>query len=92
VRSPKGDRASGWSAWASVQLNPQWALFARHDRADTSELLDPARRERYTNFGLEWNVNRSLQLAAVYKRERLANASRALASSNEVGVWAQIAY
>lgn len=41
VRSPRGDRASGWSAWASVVLDPRWAVFARYDRADTSASLDP---------------------------------------------------
>lgn len=92
VRSPQGDRASGWSVWASMKLAPQWSLFARHDRADTSERLDPARRDRYTDVGVEWSLNRSLQLAAACKRERLANRTRALAASNEVGVWAQLAY
>lgn len=92
VRSPQGDRASGWSVWASMKVAPQWSLFARHDRADTSERLDPARRDRYTDVGVEWSVNRSLQLAAAYKRERLANPTRELASANEVGVWAQIAF
>lgn len=92
VRSPQGDHARGWSVWASVKVAPRWALFARHDRADTSERLDPARRERYTDAGVEWEVNRSVQVAAAYKHERLANPSRELTASNEVGLWAQIAY
>lgn len=90
VRSPQGDRASGWSLWASLKLNPQWAVFTRHDQADTSEWLDPARHDRYTNLGLEWAVSRNLRVAAVYKHERVANASRTFRAFNEVGLWAQI--
>jgi hypothetical protein len=92
VRSPERDRARGWSVWASWKLTPQWALFARHDQADTSERLDPARRDRYSNAGVEWSPNRSLRLAAAYKHERLANQTSELSSSNELGVWAQIAF
>jgi hypothetical protein len=92
LRSPRSDRASGWSAWASMQLTAQWAVFARHDRADTSELIDPARHERYDNLGLEWSISRQVQLAAVYKHERLSNLTQRLASSNELGLWAQIGF
>jgi hypothetical protein len=92
VRSPKGDRASGWSAWASVALDPRWSVFARYDRAATSTSLDPSRRERYANLGVACNVSRQLQVAAVYKRERLSHDRLALASSNELGVYAQIRF
>lgn len=92
VRSTNNDRASGWSAWASMQLSPQWAAFVRHDQTDTSELLDPTRHDRYSNLGLEYRVNRNLQIAAVYKRERLANISKSLTASNEAGLWAQISF
>lgn len=92
VRSVANDRASGWSVWASMQLAPQWSVFARHDQADTSELLDPARHERYNNLGVEYRINRNLQIAAVYKHERLANSSTLLSASNEAGLWAQISF
>lgn len=42
-------------------------------------------------LGVEWIINRSLQLAAAYKRERLADVSCALTSSNRRGVCAPIA-
>lgn len=92
VRSPKGNRASGWSAWSSAQLAPHWAVFVRHDQADTSEVLDPTRHDRYENLGVEWNIARKLQMAAVYKRERLSRLGMGLATFNELGLWAQIGF
>ncbi len=92
VLSATRDRASGWSLWASLQLAPRWSVFARHDQADTSEVQDPARHDRYSNVGLEWAVNRNLRVAAVYKHERLKNLTSALSASNEAGLWAQISF
>jgi len=37
-------------------------------------------------------VSRQVQLAAVYKRERISHEHLALSSSNELGVYAQIGF
>lgn len=92
VRSPRSDRASGWSAWASVALAPRWAVFARHDQTRTSEWLDPSQRDRYEQLGLEWSVSQQCKLAMVYKHERRADANGTLTAANELGLWAQIGY
>lgn len=92
VRSLRGDRASGWSAWASVQMTPKWALFVRHDQADTSEQLDSSQHDRYENFGVEWSVINHLQIAAVYKHERLRHRRADIAAANELGLWAQVSF
>lgn len=92
VRLVRGDRASGWSVWGSVKLDPHWAVFARHDQADTSERIDPTRHERYDNLGLEWNISRRVQLAAAYKHERITHVDRTLSSFNELGLWAQVGF
>ncbi len=92
VRSLQNDRASGWSVWASMQLAPQWTVFVRHDQTDTSELQDPALHEHYTHLGLEYQVNRHWQVAAVYRHGRLANTGTPLTASNEAGLWAQVGF
>ncbi|MEO7072567.1 MAG: hypothetical protein ABI300_06205, partial [Rhodanobacter sp.] len=92
VRSPRADAARGWSAWASMQLAPQWSVLARHDDAHLSVQLDPLRRDRYNSLGLEYRCSRSLQLAIVAKRERLANHVGVVTGTNELGVWTQIAF
>lgn len=92
VMSPQSDRSHGWSAWASMQLTPEVSLFARHDHVEPSRWLDPERRDRYTNAGVEWQAYKWLRLAAVWKRERLSDGGRRLKTANEAGLWAQITF
>lgn len=92
VLKPASDRGHGWSAWASVQLSPVVALFARHDRFQSSAWLDPQRRDRYSNVGVEWRARKWLRLAAVYKHESLVDSRQRSTTANEVGVWAQLTY
>jgi hypothetical protein len=92
VRLVRGDRASGWSVWGSMKFGPHWALFARHDQADTSERIDPTRHERYDNLGLEWDISRQLRVAAAYKHERITHPDSTLSAFNELGLWAQIGF
>lgn len=92
VRSTRGDRADGWSAWASVQVAPGWAVFARADGARTSRDLDPSLRDRYRNLGVAWTVNRALQVAAAWKDERQSDRAHELMRSRELGLWAQVKF
>lgn len=92
VIRPRADRSQGWSAWASMQVTPTVAVFARHDHVRPSDWLDPERRDRYTNAGVEWKVANGLRLAAVWKRERLNRDGVHLQTVDEAGVWAQITF
>lgn len=89
VTSPLGDRSHGWSAWASAQLAPRVALFARHDRFASHTDFGAALDNRYTNAGVEWRAQKWLRLAAVYKHERLARTAAPTAVGDEIGVWSQ---
>lgn len=89
VRTAQGDRADGWSAWASVQFAPRWSAFARVDQARTSRLIDPSLRDRYANVGVAWAATPKLQLALAAKRERFADARRERLRTREIGVWMQ---
>jgi hypothetical protein len=91
VRLPS-DRSHGWSVWASVQLTPVLALFARHDHSSPSRSLDPERRDRYTNAGVEWKARKNVHVAAVFKRERLARDGQHLERDNEAGLYARIQF
>ncbi len=86
------DSSDGWSAWVSVQLTPRISVFARHDHLEPSRSLDPERRDRYSNLGVEWKAYKWLRLAAVFKRERLVRDDEHLETANEAGVWAQITF
>lgn len=86
------DRGDGWSAWASVQVAPKVALFARHDRYAPSSVLDPSRSERYSNAGIEWHARPWLRMAAVWKHTRVDDHGVVLKDGDEAGVYAQINY
>lgn len=92
VPSPQGDRSHGWSAWISRQLTPMVSLFARHDHVEPSGWLDPERRDRYSNAGVEWRAHTWLRVAAVWKRTRLTDDGEELGTDNEAGLWAQVTF
>ncbi|SJZ66916.1 hypothetical protein [Novilysobacter spongiicola] len=89
VTSPLPDAARGWSAWGSYRIRPDFALFARHDRADPSTRQDPRRKDRYSQVGLEWRKSPHLRIALVGKRQESASPSRQLRAT-EVGIWGQL--
>jgi hypothetical protein len=92
VLRPASENSHGWSAWVSVQVMPVVALFARHDHIEPSRSLDPDRRDRYSNAGVEWKARKNLRLAAVYKRQRLVNGGVHSKRVNEVGIWGQLTF
>lgn len=92
VLSPQSDRSHGWSIWASRQLTSNVSLFARHDHVEPSGQLDPERRDRYSNVGVEWHATTWLRVAAVWKRSRLTDAGQQLRTDNEAGLWAQVVF
>lgn len=87
VTRPGEDSGSGWSAWASHDLGPRHALFARHDRTRLSRRLDPALEERYSQLGVEWQALPALKLAVVGKRIDRESSTAASLRTDEVGVW-----
>lgn len=91
ITRPGSDDQRGWSAWSSYQFTPQYGVFARYDETRMSLDIDPITRERYHQLGVEWKPNRHLRLAAVGKRVEQRSAKKAM-ESNEVGVWAQLAF
>lgn len=92
VLDSQGDNSHGWSVWASMQITPRVAVFARHDHITPSASLDPERHDRYSNAGVQWRARPWLRLAAVYKRQRLVLAGQARRTVNEAGLWAQITF
>lgn len=91
ITKPGSDDQRGWSAWASYQFAPQYAVFTRHDETRMSLDIDPRTRERYDQVGVEWKPNKYLRLAMVGKRVQQQTAKKKL-ESHEAGLWAQIAF
>lgn len=83
------ERARNWSSWVSAQVAPQWSVFARYDRTGPSRLLDPSRKIRYANAGVQWQPLERVRLALVLKHSALQRAGNLVRTSNEAGVWSE---
>jgi hypothetical protein len=71
VLTPLEDKANGYSVWASFGFTPTLSVFGRYDRAKPSKDLDPSLKDRFFNFGLQWDVRKGIKVSAVYKNEDL---------------------
>lgn len=85
----RSDRVRNLSTWASVRVAPKWSLFARYDHTDSSVLVNPSRKTRYANAGVEWQPQKPLRLALVFKHNAKDSAGDLVSTGNEVGVWSE---
>ncbi len=93
--SPMSDSGEGENVWGSVALgNPAYKLFARYDTDKPSQKLHPDMKDNYFNVGFQVAVMKGLDIALVYKHDKIDNPSSAsqVTKYNEIGVWAQAAF
>jgi hypothetical protein len=103
VTTAATDKADGYSAWASYNFTPMWGVFARGDSAKPSKDLNSDLKDKYFNVGVVSHPRKNIDLALVYKDEKV-DGGGAISTSNgtiggliegkyqEVGVWAQVAF
>jgi hypothetical protein len=81
------DTSDGWSVFGTFNITPRLAVFGRYDwespRRDTTL---PETRDRYFNVGLQYEPYRNIDLALVYKRDRVANGILNTGNGNIGGV------
>jgi cell pole-organizing protein PopZ len=82
VTKVPNDTSDGWSAFASYKFNPLFGLFGRYDRVNPTRDLFPNIRENYFNFGLTYSPTKIVDLALVYKRDRVENGFFAPSNAN----------
>lgn len=90
--SVASERTGSWSAWGSVQVAPQWSVFARYDNAQPTRLREPSRRAVYGNAGVQWQPVKRLRLALAFKRNALRHADGEIRRSNEAGIWSEFSF
>ena len=100
--STPDDKSNGWSAFGSFAFTPKISLFGRYDRLKPSRDLNPSMRDDYFNVGLDYKPIDPIDLALVYKHERVTHGL--LATSNgiiggpdrgsydEVGLFGQLSF
>ena len=103
VTSATTDKADGVSVWGSYDFSPKFGAFARYDNAKTSKDLHPDLKDKYFNVGLVTHPRKNIDVAFVYKNEKV-DGGGVVGTSNgnigglvdgkydEVGVWAQVAF
>ncbi|WP_329742981.1 carbohydrate porin [Dyella sp. A6] len=99
VTTVSSDKAHGYSLWASVPLNDEWAVFGRYDNAKLSQTLNPQNKDVYYNLGLQYKVTKGFDLAAVWKHDTSNSevstpvpAHVQKLKTNEIGVFGQVAF
>ncbi len=82
---PVTDQAAGYSAWASYNFTPKWSVFSRYDHAALSEDVAPKLEDVYYNFGVAYEVLTQLDVALVYKNERVTGGSTSVSGADANG-------
>jgi hypothetical protein len=96
------DKADGYSLWGSVKPMEKVALFARYDHAKPNKDTAPSLKDTYYNLGVAYQAYKNVDLALVYKHDKVENGS--ISTSNgtiggsndgtysEIGVFAQVKF
>jgi hypothetical protein len=103
VTTVASDKADGFSIWGSYNFTDKWGAFARGDWADPSKDLHPDLKDEYFNVGAVSHPRKNIDIALVYKHEKVDGGSTVNTSNgvigginegkyDEVGVWAQVAF
>ncbi len=79
---PVSDQAAGYSAWASYNFTPRWAVFARDDDSHLSEDVARPLTDTYYNFGVSYQILTQLEAALVYKNERVIGGSNSISAGD----------
>lgn len=102
VTAAASDKSDGYSAWGSFSFTDKLAAFARFDEAKPRKDLTPDLKDQYFNAGLAYKPRKNIDVAFVYKHDKVDNGS--ISTSNgtiggvvegkydEVGLWTQVAF
>ena len=71
VTAAASDKSDGYSLFGSVNVTPEVSAFARWDHVKPSKTLNPSEKENYYNLGVNWEPTKIVDLALVYKRDKV---------------------
>jgi hypothetical protein len=102
VLSPLSDTADGYSVWGTYNVKETVSVFARYDSANPSKDLAPALENTYYNVGVAIKPVAKVDLAFVYKQDKVDNGIYKTSNGtiggvssgkhDELGVWVQVSY
>jgi hypothetical protein len=79
------DRADGFSGWISYDFNAQWAVFGRYDEAKPSKDVVSDLKDQYFNLGIDFKPRKGVDLALVYKDEKVNNGQISVSGADANG-------
>jgi len=73
VTSTTDDKSDGWSAFGNVNFAKTWSVFGRYDWVKPTKLTNDNLKDQYYNVGIQWEPVKIVDLALVYKHDRVVN-------------------
>lgn len=67
------EKADGYSIFANVNFHKNWSVFGRYDWVKPTKLANDNLKDQYFNVGLQWEPVKIVDLALVYKRDKVEN-------------------
>jgi hypothetical protein len=100
VTTAASDKSDGYSIFGSYNFTRQISAFGRYDRVKPSKTLNPSETDDYFNIGVNWEPVKIVDLALVYKRDKVGNGLFSTSNGviggvdegtyDEVGLWGQL--
>ena len=75
VTTTASDNAQGYSMFGSYNVTPMWSVFGRYDWVKPNKTTASTKKDNYFNFGIQYEPVRIVDLALVYKRDKVDNGS-----------------
>jgi hypothetical protein len=79
------DEADGFSSWVSYSFAGRWSVFGRYDEAKLSKDIVPSLKDTYFNLGVAYKPSKSVDLALVYKSEKVEDGSISVGGADANG-------
>lgn len=73
VTSVAKDKADGYSMFGSYQFDPMWSIFGKYEHVKPNKDTASAKKDNYFNVGLDYRPVQIVDLALVYKRDKVDN-------------------
>jgi hypothetical protein len=82
---PVSDKADGESAFVSYNFNSQVSVFGRYDHTKLSKDVAPNLKDDYFNIGAAYKPLKTIDLAVVYKNEKIKNGTNTISGGDANG-------
>lgn len=73
VTSTTTDKSDGYSAYGNVNFNKTWSVFGKYEWVKPTKLTNDNLKDQYYNIGLQWEPVKIVDLALVYKHDKVDN-------------------